>query len=174
MEESTEPEPAPDSPRPVSDEEVYKRWFGLADQDQDGRVTGKDAVEFFGLSGLPKEALSRAWQLADINRQGYLGKDQFVRALRVIAMVQSGTEVSKLSMDALDAAVAEGSLPVAELEGLAHDSSNTNNPFAAKAMSESLREVAERTGNTYPTKTCLLYTSPSPRDQRGSRMPSSA
>ena len=24
------------------------------------------------------------------------------------------------------------------------------------------------------TKTCLLYTSPSPRDQRGSRMPSSA
>ena len=25
-----------------------------------------------------------------------------------------------------------------------------------------------------PTRTCLLYTSPSPRDQRGSRMPSSA
>ena len=25
-----------------------------------------------------------------------------------------------------------------------------------------------------PTYTCLLYTSPSPRDQRGSRMPSSA
>ena len=168
MEESTEPEPAPDLPRPVSDEEVYKRWFGLADQDQDGRVTGKDAVEFFGLSGLPKEALSRAWQLADLNRQGYLGKDQFVRALRVIALVQSGTEVSKLSMDALDAAVAEGSLPVAELEGLAHDSSNMNNPFAAKAMSESLREVAERTGNTYPTKTTPGRRNPgsNPRGQR--------
>ena len=26
----------------------------------------------------------------------------------------------------------------------------------------------------YFSKTCLLYTSPSPRDQRGSRMPSSA
>ena len=25
-----------------------------------------------------------------------------------------------------------------------------------------------------PSQTCLLYTSPSPRDQRGSRMPSSA
>ena len=85
--DSTQPEPAADPPRAVSDEDVYKRWFGLADQDQDGRVTGKDAVEFFGLSGLPKEALSRAWQLADLNRQGYLGKDQFVRALRVIAMV---------------------------------------------------------------------------------------
>ena len=153
MEDSTQPEPAADPPRAVSDEDVYKRWFGLADQDQDGRVTGKDAVEFFGLSGLPKEALSRAWQLADLNRQGYLGKDQFVRALRVIAMVQGGTDVSKVSIEALDAAIDAGSLPVAELEGLAHDSSNKNNPFATKAMAESLKEVAERTGNTYPTKT---------------------
>lgn len=153
MEDSTQPEPAADPPRAVSDEDVYKRWFGLADQDQDGRVTGKDAVEFFGLSGLPKEALSRAWQLADLNRQGYLGKDQFVRAIRVIAMVQGGTDVSKVSIEALDAAIDAGSLPVAELEGLAHDSSNKNNPFATKAMAESLKEVAERTGNTYPTKT---------------------
>ena len=153
MEDSTQPEPAADPPRAVSDEDVYKRWFGLADQDQDGRVTGKDAVEFFGLSGLPKEALSRAWQLADLNRQGYLGKDQFVRALRVIAMVQGGTDVSKVSIEALDAAIDAGSLPVAELEGLAHDSSNKNNPLTTKAMAESLKEVAERTGNTYPTKT---------------------
>ena len=29
-------------------------------------------------------------------------------------------------------------------------------------------------GNIPPIYTCLLYTSPSPRDQRGSRMPSSA
>ena len=29
-------------------------------------------------------------------------------------------------------------------------------------------------GSVYNTRTCLLYTSPSPRDQRGSRMPSSA
>ena len=28
--------------------------------------------------------------------------------------------------------------------------------------------------NSYLVRTCLLYTSPSPRDQRGSRMPSSA
>ena len=33
------------------------------------------------------------------------------------------------------------------------------------------QEVAATAGDTY---TCLLYTSPSPRDQRGSRMPSSA
>ena len=37
-----------------------------------------------------------------------------------------------------------------------------------------LDDIAEyRRGNRYDN-TCLLYTSPSPRDQRGSRMPSSA
>ena len=34
--------------------------------------------------------------------------------------------------------------------------------------------VALREIRRYQKSTCLLYTSPSPRDQRGSRMPSSA
>ena len=38
--------------------------------------------------------------------------------------------------------------------------------------SELFGEPVERLG--WPGETCLLYTSPSPRDQRGSRMPSSA
>ena len=33
---------------------------------------------------------------------------------------------------------------------------------------------SQRMENVYNPSTCLLYTSPSPRDQRGSRMPSSA
>ena len=36
-----------------------------------------------------------------------------------------------------------------------------------------LKVAGDRTFDTW-TVTCLLYTSPSPRDQRGSRMPSSA
>ena len=40
------------------------------------------------------------------------------------------------------------------------------------------KELADETGIPYQTLInlylCLLYTSPSPRDQRGSRMPSSA
>ena len=35
-------------------------------------------------------------------------------------------------------------------------------------------DVSEISRDGGPFKTCLLYTSPSPRDQRGSRMPSSA
>ena len=48
----------------ASDEAVYRGWFPLADEDGDRRVTGADAVKFFSLSGLPKEVLARAWQMA--------------------------------------------------------------------------------------------------------------
>ena len=41
--------------------------------------------------------------------------------------------------------------------------------FDAGALSDSARQCVFARGNP-----CLLYTSPSPRDQRGSRMPSSA
>ena len=34
--------------------------------------------------------------------------------------------------------------------------------------------ISNQISALYEFKTCLLYTSPSPRDQRGSRMPSSA
>ena len=39
---------------------------------------------------------------------------------------------------------------------------------------ESLEELQVYTDETLQRDSCLLYTSPSPRDQRGSRMPSSA
>ena len=35
-------------------------------------------------------------------------------------------------------------------------------------------DIERERGITIKANTCLLYTSPSPRDQRGSRMPSSA
>lgn len=41
------------------DERIYKQWFAIADTDQDGRLTGADAVKFFQRSGLTREQLSR-------------------------------------------------------------------------------------------------------------------
>ena len=50
--------------------------------------------------------------------------------------------------------------------------------FTPQLDGEVIRNIARYTvhtyGNTYLNKTCLLYTSPSPRDKRQSRMPSSA
>ena len=46
--------------------------------------------------------------------------------------------------------------------------------FLSQIMEFGWEEVHEIAEELEHIKTCLLYTSPSPRDQRGSRMPSSA
>ena len=50
----------------------------------------------------------------------------------------------------------------------------TNNEEAQKVTSKSYKELLRRMHVIQDGKVCLLYTSPSPRDRYGSRMPSSA
>ena len=70
--------------------------------------------------------------------------------------------------------------PVDDLDDLRRDLSAVNENIASTALDDldhdqdgDLDELDLKTANI-GSKTCLLYTSPSPRDQRGSRMPSSA
>ena len=58
--------------------------------------------------------------------------------------------------------------PRAEIEG---DMGDHHVGLQARLMSQALRKL---TGSVSRTNTCLLYTSPSPRDRVLSRMPSSA
>ena len=46
--------------------------------------------------------------------------------------------------------------------------------LSAQSTDKKINEVTPLLFKRYTTAACLLYTSPSPRDQRGSRMPSSA
>ncbi|KAF8073195.1 EHD1 [Scenedesmus sp. PABB004] len=74
---------------------IYDRWFKVADADQDGRVTGADAVAFFQRSGLPKEVLAKVWDLANSQRAGYLDRPAFHKAMGLIALAQSGKDVTR-------------------------------------------------------------------------------
>ena len=47
-------------------------------------------------------------------------------------------------------------------------------PPLMNALDERAKKIADGLAAAERGKSCLLYTSPSPRDQRGSRMPSSA
>ena len=52
-------------------------------------------------------------------------------------------------------------------------------PVTGDSIDQLIRHLADESGITnvvitHEIRSCLLYTSPSPRDQRGSRMPSSA
>lgn len=85
----------------VSYQSPYDRWFQLADSDNDGRVTGKDAVGFFEKSGLPREVLAKVWDLGNSQRLGYLDRQAFHKSMELISMAQQNIPISKENYDKL-------------------------------------------------------------------------
>ena len=51
---------------------------------------------------------------------------------------------------------------------------NSNKHLNLEEMQEAINQIMTGMAIDEDIESCLLYTSPSPRDQRGSRMPSSA
>ncbi|KAL2665965.1 hypothetical protein GLYMA_02G294200v4 [Glycine max] len=73
---------------------IYKEWFNYADSDSDGRITGSDATKFFAMSNLPREDLKQVWAIADSKRQGYLGFTEFIIAMQLVSLAQSGHSIT--------------------------------------------------------------------------------
>ncbi|CDY29816.1 BnaC05g31740D [Brassica napus] len=74
---------------------IYKDWFEFADSaDGDGRITGNDAIKFFSMSNLPRPELKQVWAIADAKRQGYLGFKEFIVAMQLVSLAQTGHEIS--------------------------------------------------------------------------------
>lgn len=62
----------------------YDRFFATIDTSSSGIVSGEQAVRFFSDSRLPEETLASIWDLADINSEGQLNKDEFAVAMYLI------------------------------------------------------------------------------------------
>ncbi|KAM3298643.1 hypothetical protein ACQJBY_040233 [Aegilops geniculata] len=93
---------------------VYLRWFYLADDDADGRLTGKDALKFFAMSNLSREDLKQVWAIADSKRQGYLGFAEFMTAMQLVSLAQAGQDISQGTLAHADL----GTLQPPTMEGL--------------------------------------------------------
>ncbi|KAL6651592.1 hypothetical protein ACP70R_010517 [Stipagrostis hirtigluma subsp. patula] len=74
---------------------TYLQWFSFADDDGDGRLTGKDALKFFAMSNLSRDDLKQVWAIADSKRQGYLGFYEFMTAMQLVSLAQAGNEISQ-------------------------------------------------------------------------------
>ncbi|XP_061339820.1 EH domain-containing protein 2-like isoform X2 [Gastrolobium bilobum] len=94
---------------------TYQEWFNLADSDGDGRITGNDATKFFALSNLSRSQLKQVWAIADNKRQGFLGFEEFVTAMQLIALAQAGYD---LNSDILKTEIDEENVKPPEMEGL--------------------------------------------------------
>ncbi|XP_016457705.2 uncharacterized protein LOC107781505 [Nicotiana tabacum] len=66
----------------------FEAYFRRADFDQDGRISGPEAVAFFKGSNLPQPVLAQIWTYADQSRTGFLGRQEFYNALKLVTVAQ--------------------------------------------------------------------------------------
>ncbi|XP_060890833.1 epidermal growth factor receptor substrate 15-like 1 isoform X2 [Labrus mixtus] len=77
---------------------VYESFYRQVDPGNTGRVGPTEAALFLKKSGLPDITLGKIWDLADPDGKGFLDKQGFYVALRLVACAQSGQEVSLSSL----------------------------------------------------------------------------
>uniref|UniRef100_A0A6Q2YZ59 Epidermal growth factor receptor pathway substrate 15 like 1 n=1 Tax=Esox lucius TaxID=8010 RepID=A0A6Q2YZ59_ESOLU len=78
---------------------VYENFYRQVDPGNTGRVGPTEAALFLKTSGLPDVTLGKIWDLADPDGKGFLDKQGFYVALRLVACAQSGQDVSLNSLN---------------------------------------------------------------------------
>lgn len=123
------------------DKDEFDRIFSRLDTLNRGFITGDQAFAFFSNSGLPEDLLAQIWDLADINCEGFLNKDEFAVAMFLTRQQRNNTDGREPlpqtlpsnfvppSMRRVKAAPAQPSFP---------DFESTNNVAASKPASEDL------------------------------------
>ncbi|XP_050363615.1 uncharacterized protein LOC126782417 [Argentina anserina] len=74
--------------------DLFDAYFRRADLDRDGRISGAEAVAFFQATGLPKPVLATIWACADRKLTGFLGREEFYNALRLVTVAQSKRDLT--------------------------------------------------------------------------------
>ncbi|XP_012883753.1 PREDICTED: epidermal growth factor receptor substrate 15-like 1 [Dipodomys ordii] len=87
--------PRPSAPQPIpSGNPLYESYYKQVDPAYTGRVGASEAALFLKKSGLSDITLGKIWDLADPEGKGFLDKQGFYVALRLVACAQSGHEVA--------------------------------------------------------------------------------
>ncbi|KFO24685.1 Epidermal growth factor receptor substrate 15-like 1 [Fukomys damarensis] len=73
---------------------LYESYYKQVDPAHTGRVGASEAALFLKKSGLSDVTLGKIWDLADPEGKGFLDKQGFYVALRLVACAQSGHEVT--------------------------------------------------------------------------------
>eukprot|EP01117_Protostelium_nocturnum_P020601 TRINITY_DN935_c0_g1_i2.p2 TRINITY_DN935_c0_g1~~TRINITY_DN935_c0_g1_i2.p2 ORF type:complete len:319 (-),score=90.03 TRINITY_DN935_c0_g1_i2:48-1004(-) len=71
------------------EQKYFSHLFSLADNDRDGKVSGKEGAPFLRKSELSDKSLERIWELSDTTVSGFLGPREFAIAMRLVAHAQS-------------------------------------------------------------------------------------
>ncbi|XP_061895286.1 epidermal growth factor receptor substrate 15 isoform X2 [Entelurus aequoreus] len=78
---------------------IYDKYYRQVDPRGSGKVVAADAALFLKRSGLADLVLGKIWDLADAEGKGFLNKQQFFIAVRLVACAQNGLEVALKSLN---------------------------------------------------------------------------
>ncbi|WVZ11754.1 hypothetical protein V8G54_016284 [Vigna mungo] len=93
----------------------FSLFFSNLIVDGDGRISGNDATKFFALSNLSRSQLKQVWAIADAKRQGFLGFQEFVIAMQLVALAQAGYDINS---DILKAEIDKENIKSPVMKGL--------------------------------------------------------
>ncbi|XP_059634536.1 uncharacterized protein LOC132276912 [Cornus florida] len=113
-----------------SNMDLFDVYFRRADLDQDGRISGAEAVSFFQGSSLPKNVLAQIWMHADQSRSGFLGRAEFYNALKLVTVAQSKRDLTPDIVKAALYGPASAKIPAPQIN-LALAPAPQLNPMAA-------------------------------------------
>ena len=65
----------------------YESVFKASNKDPDGLLSGREAVQIFGKSGMDRASLKKIWELADVDKDGKLDIEEFCVAFHLIICV---------------------------------------------------------------------------------------
>ncbi|WAQ92186.1 hypothetical protein PtA15_16A92 [Puccinia triticina] len=142
---------------------AYPYLFSKADTDQIGVLVGEKAVAFFAHSNLPPTILGEIWQLADQDNAGFLTRQQFDIALRLIGKAQRGLPVNEQAISS------PGPLCVLKgfsIPGLPNPSTPASRPpnSTPLGISEPVQDPLYTIGNEDKLKYSSMFIKAGPRD----------
>lgn len=123
------------------DKVQFDQIYATVDSQNRGFITGEQAVGFFSNSRLPEEALAQIWDLADINSEGQLNRDEFAVAMYLIRQQRSKRDGREVLPPSLPSNLVPPSMrrqPVAPQQPTAPVFDNAANITAPKSASEDL------------------------------------
>ncbi|GAU13961.1 hypothetical protein TSUD_262880 [Trifolium subterraneum] len=72
----------------------FEEFFKRADLDCDGKISWDEAINFFQGSNLPKHVLAKVWTHVDQAKTGFLARNEFFNALRLVTVAQSKRDLT--------------------------------------------------------------------------------
>lgn len=123
------------------DKAQFDQIYATVDTQNRGYITGEQAVGFFSNSRLPEDALAQIWDLADINSEGQLNRDEFAVAMYLIKQQRGKRDGRDVLPQSLPSNLIPPSMrrqPIAPQQPTAPVFDNAANISAPKSASEDL------------------------------------